>query len=75
MAVSQDFKLYLVRGCSHCMAKPNAAVHLDRCPPRYRMYSRWADAHGKRAGPEIMEYEKKEYEKWCRQQIQAVNLD
>eukprot|EP00959_Pyramimonas_sp_CCMP1952_P306933 6423883-Pyramimonas_sp.AAC.1 len=39
------------------------------------MYSRWADAHGKRASPEIIECEKRECEKWCRKAIQAVNLD
>eukprot|EP00959_Pyramimonas_sp_CCMP1952_P325324 6809385-Pyramimonas_sp.AAC.1 len=75
MAVSLDSKLYLVRRCSHCMVRPRTAVHLDRCTPRYRMYSRLADAHGKRAKPEIIEYEKREYEKWCRRAIQAVNLD
>eukprot|EP00959_Pyramimonas_sp_CCMP1952_P147917 3095509-Pyramimonas_sp.AAC.1 len=74
MAVSQDAKIYLVRRCGHCQSMPMTAVHLDRCPPRHRMYSRWADAHGAGAPPEVVEYGKKEYERGCKQQIQEVNL-
>eukprot|EP00959_Pyramimonas_sp_CCMP1952_P086451 1808372-Pyramimonas_sp.AAC.1 len=54
---------------------PPTAIHLDRCAPMYRMYSRWADAHHKRAKSEIIEYEKTEYEKWCRNEIMAVTVD
>eukprot|EP00959_Pyramimonas_sp_CCMP1952_P400019 8381062-Pyramimonas_sp.AAC.1 len=54
---------------------PPTAMHLDRCTPRCRMYSRWADAHHKRAEAEIIEYEKTGYEKQCRKQIMAVTVD
>eukprot|EP00959_Pyramimonas_sp_CCMP1952_P325583 6814405-Pyramimonas_sp.AAC.1 len=39
------------------------------------MYSRWADAHGAGAPPEVVEYGKKEYERLRKQQIQEVNLE
>eukprot|EP00959_Pyramimonas_sp_CCMP1952_P251612 5257595-Pyramimonas_sp.AAC.1 len=54
---------------------PPTAIHLDRCAPRCRMHSRWADARHKRAKAGIMEYEETEYERWCRKEIQAVSVD
>eukprot|EP00959_Pyramimonas_sp_CCMP1952_P083859 1753728-Pyramimonas_sp.AAC.1 len=57
------------------MELPPTSVHLDRCTPRYRMHSRWVDAHHKRANTERREYEKTEYEKWCRTQIMAVTVE
>ncbi|CAK0849893.1 unnamed protein product, partial [Prorocentrum cordatum] len=75
MVVTQGSKLHLLRRCCRCMDWPPTAMHLDRCTPRCRMYSRWADAHHKRAEAEIIEYEKTGYEKQCRKQIMAVTVD
>eukprot|EP00959_Pyramimonas_sp_CCMP1952_P384917 8067013-Pyramimonas_sp.AAC.1 len=59
MAVSPDAKIYLARRCGHCQHQQRTAVHLDRCPPRHRIYSRLADAHGAGAPADIVEYEKR----------------